>query len=38
MEGWMLPEKLQLDQIQNGPLSANIYFNMSDISQTLPDC
>ena len=30
-------EKFWLDQIQNGPLSANIYFHMPNILQTVFD-
>ena len=30
-------EKIRLDQIQNGPLSANIYFHMPNIWQTVLD-
>ena len=31
------PEKCQLGQIQNGPLSAIFTFNMLDTWQTVPD-
>ena len=31
------PVKCQLDQIQNGRLSATITFNMPDLWQTVPD-
>ena len=33
----MHPEKFTFDQIQNGWLSAIIYFKMLDIWQTVPD-
>ena len=33
----MLLEKFQLDQVQNGPLSAIIYFHMPNILQTVLD-
>ena len=31
----MHPEKIQLDQIQNGRLSATTYFNMQNIWKTM---
>ena len=33
----MHPEKFRLDQVQNGPLSAFIYFHMPNILQTVLD-
>ena len=36
-QGRICPEKFQVDQIQNGRLSAIINFNMPDIWQTVPD-
>ena len=35
--GGEMLQKIQLDEIQNGRLSATIIFNMPDIWQTVPD-
>ena len=36
-QGEICPEKFQLDQIENGQLSAIINFNMPDTWKTVPD-